>query len=174
MVQHIPYDWSKFDSGSKDWYYPYETLYERKGLCGDKSLLMAYVLEKLGYDVVLFQFQDTPDSGHMAVGIRCTEPYDVEEPSVAFDFENTGYAFVETTSPSIITYVPDTYYGGYTISATPGIIHVGTGTQALDVRDEYRDAQTLSSLEAMGPVLDSRHYAQWQHLCEKYDLDVET
>jgi len=32
-------------------------LYEDKGVCGEKSLLLAYLLRELGYGVVLFEFK---------------------------------------------------------------------------------------------------------------------
>jgi hypothetical protein len=160
IVQHIPYDWNKFYGISMDWYYPYETLHSNKGVCADKSLLLAYLLNKLGYDTVLFEF-----SNHMAVGVKSSPNY---------DFYDTGYAFIETTRPTIITYIPDTYYGGFTISSNPHIIHLNGGKQVLDVSTEYRDAMEMKQLEAMGLVLDQSHYAEWLRLSNYYDTQYDT
>jgi hypothetical protein len=160
LVQHIPYNWNKYYGTSSDWYYPYETLYNNKGVCADKSLLLAYLLNELGYDTVLFEF-----SNHMAVGVKCSSTY---------DFYDTGYAFVETTRPIIVTYIPDTYYGGFTITSDPHIIHLNGGKKSLDVSSEYNDAIKMKQLESMGTVLDQYHYAEWLQITNKYDLRYET
>lgn len=160
LVQHIPYNWNKYYSTSMDWYYPYETLYNNKGVCADKSLLLAYLLNELGFDTVLFEF-----SNHMAVGIKSSSNY---------DFYDTGYAFIETTRPTIITYVPDTYLGGFRVKSNPHIIHLNGGKKILDVSMEYRDAIKMKQLEAMGEVLDQSHYAEWLTISNNYDLQYDT
>jgi len=160
LVQHIPYNWNKYYGTSMDWFYPYETLYNNKGVCADKSLLLAYLLNELGYDTVLFEF-----SGHMAVGVKCSSNY---------GFYDTGYAFIETTRPTIITYVPDTYMSGFKVSSNPHIIHLNGGKKVLDVSTEYRDAIKMKQLQAMGEVLDQSHYAEWLRLSNNYDLQYDT
>ena len=160
LVQHIPYNWNTYYGTSMDWYYPYETLYNNKGVCADKSLLLAYLLNELGYDTVLFEF-----SGHMAVGVKCSPEY---------DFYDTGYAFIETTQPMIITDIPDTYYGGFSVSSNPHIIHLNGGKKVLSVSKEYRDATSMKQLEAMGQVLDQSHYAEWMRISNNYDLQYDT
>ena len=160
LVQHMPYSWSRYTGTYSDWYYPYETLHNNQGVCSDKSLLLAYLLNRLGHDVVLFEFSD-----HMAVGVKCNSQY---------DFQNSGYAFIETTRPTIITYIPEDYLGGFTITSNVEIIHVQGGTKSLDVSREYQDAQELKKIESMGQVLDQYHYARWQALTQKYDLLYDT
>lgn len=160
IVQHIPYNWGGLYGFSMDWHYPYETLHGNKGVCADKSILLAYLLNELGYNVVLFEF-----SSHMAVGIKTTSSY---------DFQRTGYAFIETTRPTIITYVPDEYIGGFRITESPHLIYVQGGTRSLDVSQEYRDATELKKLENMGSVLDQYHYIRWESITSKYDLQYDT
>lgn len=160
LVQHIPYNWDALYSGSKDWYYPYETLYNNKGVCADKSLLLAYFLNELGYDTVLFDFPQ-----HMAVGIK-TQP--------GYDFYGSGYAFIESTRPVIPTYLPDTYYGGFTISPNPNIIHLNGGTRSIDFSAENRDAIRFKQLQSMGQVLDQVNYYEWQRISSYYDLQYDT
>ncbi|WP_298668479.1 AN1-type zinc finger protein [uncultured Methanofollis sp.] len=160
LVQHIPYSWSRYAGTQSDWYYPYETLHNNQGVCSDKSLLLGYLLNRLGYDVVLFDFSD-----HMAVGVKCDAQY---------DFQNSGYAFIETTSPTILTYIPEDYVGGFTITSDVEIIHLRGGTRSVDASGEYRDAQEMKRLESMGPVLDEYNYARWQALSQKYDLFYDT
>jgi hypothetical protein len=121
IVQYIPYRMNKPD----DYYYPYETLYNNFGDCDDKSVLLAYLLEYIGYDVVLFDFFEDE---HMAVGIK-SDP--------AYDFHDTGYAFIESTQRSIIT-------DSYKYNNSPfTIIPYGTSTDSLNVSSEYNDAILL-------------------------------
>jgi len=160
LVQHIPYDWNKYYGITIDWFYPYETLYHNKGVCADKSILLAYLLNKLGYDTVLFKF-----SNHMAVGVKCDSMY---------DFYDTGYAFIETTRPTIITQIPDTYLGGFQVTSNPTIIHLEGGNKKLDVSSEFRDATEYKALLSMGPVLNQWNYQKWQSLSKKYDLQYDT
>jgi hypothetical protein len=177
FVQHIPYDQVKSSKISSNItagiYYPYETIYLDKGVCSDKSILMAYLLDKLGYDVVLFAW-DQPQPGHMAVGIKCDRPY---------DFAGSGYAFIESTSPSIPTYVPGESVGGFTITPDPAIIHVPSltgsySTGKLDLSQEYQDSQEYTALEkrggATGHALNRPDYNRWVALTEKYDLQYKT
>jgi hypothetical protein len=162
LVQHIPYNWEGLATTSSDFLYPYETLYWNRGVCCDKSILLAYFLDELGFDVVLFEWKGT----HMAVGVRCHERY---------DFENTGYAFIETTRPTIITYVPDNYLGGFQITTSPHIIHVTDGGFGLDISREFTDAQELKRIDAIGSsVLDRYTYNKWLTISNRYDLQYDT
>jgi hypothetical protein len=156
LVQHIPYNRNKPYNAPMDWNYPYETLYSNRGTSADKSLLSAYLLKELGYETVLFEFP-----GHMAVGVKCSPEY---------DFIDTGYAFIETTQPTIITYIPDTYYGGYSVSANPRIIHVNEGKRVMDVRSEYQDAIKFKPLERRSAVLNQSENSEWLKISNKYDL----
>jgi hypothetical protein len=65
--------------------YPYEVVYDQKGICGEKSQLLAFILRDMGYDVVLFYF---PIENHEAVGVKCSRG----------DFRDTGYCYIETTN----------------------------------------------------------------------------
>jgi len=135
-------------------------LYNNKVVCADKSLLLAYLLNEFGYETVLFEF-----SNHMAVGIKSSPSY---------DFYDTGYAFIETTRPTIITYIPDTYLSGFRVTSNPHIIHLKGGNKSLDVSTEYQDATRMKQLEAMGTVLDQSHYAEWLRISNNYDLQFDT
>ncbi len=95
FVQSIPYDQAKTDrrtSGlttkAEDPIYPYEVLYDDKGVCQDKSYLAYAILKQLGFGVSIFYFPD-PKDNHMAVGVKCPK-----------DQVNYGseYCFLETTS----------------------------------------------------------------------------
>ncbi|NTU66823.1 MAG: hypothetical protein HGB08_02750 [Candidatus Moranbacteria bacterium] len=106
FVQALPYD----DAGAKellsDGYgnqdgihlprYPYETLFDKKGICSDKSFLAYLLLKQAGYGVALFEY---PDAHHMAIGIQCPDEYSTY---------GSGYCYAETTAPeNIIGLVPN-------------------------------------------------------------------
>ncbi len=90
--------------------YPYETVYMQKGVCADKTILLSKLLTALDYKHVLMEF---PKVSHMALGLKVPSKYG--------DF-NTGYAFVETTSPIAIGEIPETYIQGFKIKEQPKLI----------------------------------------------------
>jgi len=160
LVQRIPYNGNRYNRTATDWYYPYETVHNNKGSAADKSVLLAYILNELGYETVLFEF-----SNHMAVGVKSSSKY---------AFYDTGYAFIETTRPTIITYVPETSYGGFRISLNPRIIHLSGGRRVLDVSAEYGDARRMQQLEEMGGSLNQSYRAELAKISDKYDLNYAT
>jgi hypothetical protein len=160
LAQHLPYNAKRSFQQPLEWYYPYETVYSNKGTTADKSLLLAYLLKELEYDTVVFDF-----SSSVAVGVKCSADY---------DYFNTGYAFIDVTRPTIITYVPDTEYGGGGISPNPRIIHVNEGKRTLDVSSEYRDALQLRKLERIGGALNQSESLDMLRISHIYDLGYST
>ncbi len=105
FVQTIPYDQEKldrrtvgFDEHTEKITYPYEVLFQSKGVCQDKSYLAYQILKELGYGVAIFLFAD-PKDNHMAVGVKCPFEYSNYE---------SGYCFLESTNPgNKIGTIPD-------------------------------------------------------------------
>ncbi|HRY82427.1 MAG TPA: hypothetical protein P5232_01825 [Candidatus Moranbacteria bacterium] len=99
FVQSIPYDNARAEkilSGMGETNYPYETLYEGKGVCSDKSFLFANLLSEMGYGASLLAYDS---ERHMAVGIQCPKEYS------SYD---SGYCYAETTSSGFrIGMIPD-------------------------------------------------------------------
>ena len=157
LVQRIPSNGNRYNRTATDWYYPYETVHNNKGSAADKSILLAYILNELGYETVLFEFSD-----HMAVGVKSSSKY---------TFYDTGYAFIETTRPAIITYVPGAGSGGFRVSQNPRIIHLIGGRRVLDVSAEYGDARRMQQLEEMGGSLNQSYRAELAKISDKYDLN---
>jgi hypothetical protein len=114
-VQSIPYDWAAFESDAGTQRFPVETLVECKGLCGDKSVLLADLLAHEGFATALLDFG--PEK-HMAVGVL--------GPGRAYP--GSGYLFVETTSPCYVTDAPVEYAGGMRLKSAPHVIQIGSGT----------------------------------------------
>lgn len=91
FVQSIEYDDAKAGnilgkSGDETMLYPYETLFEQKGVCSDKSLLAISILRKMGYGTAIFAYEE---ENHMAIGIKCPKSYSTY---------GSGYCYAETTS----------------------------------------------------------------------------
>ena len=122
-VQSIPYDWAVYQAGTGSQRFPVETLVEGKGLCGDKSVLLADLLSHEGYAASLLDFG--PEK-HMAVGVLGSGKV----------YPQTGYLFLETTSPCYVTDVPTEYTGGMKLKSTPQVIQIGTGTLQYGAADQ--------------------------------------
>ena len=163
LVQNIPYDYAKLNGGNTgNTRYPYEVLYANKGVCEEKSLLLAYLLRGLGYGVVLFEY---PSESHMAVGIKSP---------AAYAYDNTGYAFVESTSPTIITDDQENYVNVGKLTETPNVYTISDGISFNSISEEYNDAKTFNQLELIsqgsGGILDQNYYYAWLSLVQKYGL----
>lgn len=155
LVQRIPYDEDSYKQGKVLNRYPYEVLYDNKALCGEKSRLLAYTLKELGFGVVMFMF-DT----HQAVGIKCDN----------FSFRNSGYCFVETTGPAMITN-SQTVFPNVGLLGDELIIAVSDGL-SFDASQDYADSQELKGLEqqARDGSLVAQDYQRMIFLLEKYGL----
>ena len=53
LVQNLDYDYNKAENINFQVRFPYEVLYDGKGVCKEKSLLLIKLLSKLGYGVAL-------------------------------------------------------------------------------------------------------------------------
>ncbi len=158
LVQQVPYDQEMLDKGSLEIRYPYQTLLDNKGVCCEKSVLLAFILHELGYGVALMDF-DTEK--HTAVGIRAAPEY---------AYKNTGYAFIETTTPLIITDGDGEYPAFGRIRSAPEVLPVGNGKSFDTVSEEWNDAREWKRLNSLGPVLGRSDYSAWQALCRRYGI----
>ena len=165
LVQHIPYDLEGYRTANLEGRYPYEVVYDNKGVCGEKSQLLAFLLRELGFGVVLFNFEI---ENHMAVGIKCPTKY---------SYKNTGYCFIETTEPTIITDYQEEYVGVGKLSSTPEIIYISEGASFDTVAEEYEDAQEWIKIneisKSSGGYLDEYHYNRWLYLVNKYGIEID-
>ncbi len=75
--------------------YPYEVLYENKGVCGGKSFLAVLLFDRLGYGTSLFEFKE---DNHLAAGIKCDKQY---------SNYNSGYCYAESTQEYPIGIIPE-------------------------------------------------------------------
>jgi hypothetical protein len=89
FVQSIPYDTEKAEADHPDPRYPYEVLFDDKGICSEKSFLMYAILREMGYGSAIFEY---PQQNHMNVGV---------ESPVQYSTDNSGYSMIETTNPGL-------------------------------------------------------------------------
>jgi len=156
LVQQISYGKIKNYRTRRD--YPYEVLYNQCGVCEDKSILLAFLLKELGYGVVLLEFET---EHHMAVGIKVPEE---------FSYKKTGYAFVETTQPNIISDGHCEYVNTGKLSSIPLIIPISDGKAFNGIQDEYRDANEWNHILAHGKIIDPYQFSRYQYLANKYGM----
>ena len=113
-VQSITYQIDPQDLSPK---FPVETFVENAGDCDDKTLLLAALLSREGYDVAVLMFE--PEQ-HVGLGIR----------SADIGYRDTGYAFVETTAPGYIGQVPESLEGGVVLESEPHVFGIPGGQGA--------------------------------------------
>ena len=135
FVQSLPYDTVSGTRPDTPARFPAETLVDGTGDCDDKSLLLAGLLAREGYDTALLLF--LPEH-HMAVGVK----------DEGAGYGNSGYLYVETTGVSLIGVVPANLSqsvkyvpAGQSSLATPLtsiplVIREGTGTLVYSSADE--------------------------------------
>lgn len=157
LVQNIPYH----NNNKNIIEYPYSVLYMNYGVCSDKSILLAYILIELDYNIAIFDF---PVDEHMSVGIKSTEYF----------YDDTGYAFIESTAPSIITNSNGDYkkifgVGFAKLSSKPIVIKLG-GNLSMDVKNDYQDMILYNKLYNTKHLSASQR-RQWESISWKYGLD---
>ncbi len=162
LVQNIPYGASEkntFAGDTKINYsrYPYEVLYEQKGVCSGKSQLLTFLLKEIGYGTAIFFF---PEENHEAVGIKCP----VEE-----SFYGSGYCFVETGGPAIITDSSMEFSAGVALDSEPDILLISKGIPLPEELSEYRDAETLEAIRER-TFLGILNSWKFDGIKEKYNL----
>lgn len=98
FVQSIPCDCDSNTKGVEDYPdYPVEFLVDQRGDCEDHAILLAAILEKMDYKVVLFE-----PPGHVALGVA-----GVDLPGWGMEYQGVRYYYLETTA------------AGYTLGECP-------------------------------------------------------
>ena len=97
FVQSLTYQTDPVDLEPK---FPVETFVDGAGDCDDKTLLLAGLLAREGYDVT--------DPSVRAREARCAR-----HQSADIGYLDTGYAFTETTTGGFVGMVPDSLAAGH-------------------------------------------------------------
>jgi hypothetical protein len=89
FVQSLPYTADNVSAPGNDYpKYPLETLFDRGGDCEDTSILVAALLDQMGYDVALLILYN---ANHCAVGIA------IDASGSYYEYEGKEYYYLETT-----------------------------------------------------------------------------
>ena len=166
FIQRIPYgnlqEQVLFNrKGIQDYRYPYEVVYDNKGVCGEKSELLILLLKELGFGTASFYYKY---ENHVAVGIRCP---------IEKSFNKSGYCFVETTGPSIISAHQNNYIGSTILTTSPEIIPITEGISLSDNLDDYEDSEKwiyLNKLLEKDGYLNYFRTIERDKLIKKYGL----
>lgn len=159
LVQNIPYDYDKFNNGGESngrghgVRYPYEVLYDNKGICGEKSFLIAFLLKELGFGTAIFYLNEN-GVNHQVAGVKCPAQY---------DFKDSGYCFIEATSRRMITYT-----GSYDDQNNPTVVPLADG-RTFNPKNDWKDAQTWRRLIEEG-TSSSKNYKKYKKLVKKYGI----
>jgi len=165
LVQHIPYGYRpSYSGGDRTMRFPSMVLYDDNGICDEKSLLLATLLGKLGYGTALLDFSA---DNHMVLGVKSP---------AAYAYNGTGYAFVETTIPLIVTDDRELYNNGTKLSCVPDIYPISDGASFDSVSEEYQDAREFIRLTKSGLISSGKFTAAdndtLRSLARKYGLDM--
>jgi len=167
LVQNIPYVESEKNYTMRNIVfnysrYPYEVLYDGAGICGEKSELLAFLLREIGYEVAFFYHAE---ENHESIGIKCP---------VKNSLNDTGYCFIETTGPSIITDDSIEYVGGIKLISKPEIALISKGGFLGKDLYEYKDANSLDKIRNGGisffPSIKFNKLKEKYGLVEEYNL----
>jgi hypothetical protein len=104
FVQSLPYVSDSVSSGYDEYpRFPFETLYNGGGDCEDSSILLAALLNDMGYGVVLIELP-----GHMAVGVKGDDALY----GSYYEYEGERYFYLETTNSGwAVGEIPDQFTG---------------------------------------------------------------
>ncbi len=102
FVQSLPYTVDSITTPYDEYpRYPIETLVDNGGDCEDTSILLASIIDEMGYGVVLLMLPN-----HVAVGVKGGE--DIY--GTYYDYEGSKYYYLETTGENWgIGKIPDEY-----------------------------------------------------------------
>ena len=95
-------------------------------------------------------------------GIKCP---------VEYSYKGTGYCFIETTGPTIITDSEREYVNVGKLTSTPDVIVISEGLSFDSVEEEYQDKLEYLTLEKSSP---QNNYQKWLNLRQKYGLEEKS
>lgn len=134
--------------------YPYETLYENSGICGEKASLIVYLLKQLGYGTATMTFASP---AHEVAGVKCAPEY---------DFRDTGYCIIQPNYRKMIT------WEGSQKDKDPYQIMVLSDGKTFNAKSDYKDAREywkiINSINA--GTYTAKQAKAYKKLIKKYGL----
>ncbi|HLM84321.1 MAG TPA: hypothetical protein VK254_03890 [Candidatus Bathyarchaeia archaeon] len=158
IVQNMEYDYDKYYNNGENngrghgARYLYETLYENKGICGEKAEVIVYLLKQLGYGTAEITFLSP--SFHEVAGVKCAD---------AYDFRDTGYCFIDPITRHMITFAGS--YKDY----DPYLITPISDGKTFNAKKDFTDSQKWWKvlLEGTG---SRANYKLYKKLVKKYGM----
>jgi hypothetical protein len=136
VQEAIAYDHAKaFQISNSKIQYPTETLACGKGVCSDKTILLAALLLESNLELAILSFER---ANHMALGIAA--------PQGMGNF-GTAYAMLETTAISPIGEVPEKYAGNVRLDSRPEVTALGFGTRPFQALAQIKQRQQQLSAQ---------------------------
>jgi hypothetical protein len=138
-VQAIPYG-----EVTEEILLPIEVIADGRGVCSEKSILLAALLVHEDFDTVVWVFET---QGHAAVGIA----------SNGARYGETDYAFIETTRFAFVGQVSPEFASRGPIAKAPEMIRVGgskrygAGAQVAFILDQLDEAELLETFWSSYP-----------------------
>lgn len=172
FVQSIRYDYDSNTKGVEEYPdYPVEFLVDQKGDCEDHTILLAAILEKMDYRVVLFE-----PPGHAALGVA-----GVDLPGWGMEYQGVRYYYLETTATGwILGECPKKYQDIdayiHPLLPRPVLTHkwtsksTGGGWLKLEV-EVYNDGSATARDTRVYAFLDRGGNLVWNH-CLSDPLDL--
>jgi len=117
--------------------YPVETVFDRKGDCDDKSMLLAGLLSREGYNVSLILFEK---DNHMVVGIASDDNL----------YLDCGYAYLDIMDYSFVGVPVNRLRGASKMYQDPVVFPVGSGTKI------YHSGRETRYISDMAILADNR------------------
>lgn len=157
LVQKMEYDYEKYQNNGESNgrghgpRYPYEVLYENKGICGEKASLIVYLLKQLGYGTATITFFSPL---HEVAGVKCAD---------AYDFQNTGYCFIDPNYRHMITFA-----GSYKDSTPDQVISISDG-KTFSAKKDFQDSQSWWKVLLEG-TRSNKNYKLYKKLVKKYGM----
>jgi len=118
FVQQIPYD-----PEAEQPRFPVEVVYDMKGDCDEKSMLLIGMLSRQGYDTALIIF---PEYRHATAGIRIITSGDTFFRQFKAE-DGRKYVFIESTTPQYIGHYPEELGEANAI-----VVPIGEGTMSFE------------------------------------------
>lgn len=167
LVQNIPFGESVKSSSFKrinkvDYQrYAYEVLYDLEGVCSEKSGLLIFLLRKLGFGTAFIYY---PLENHEVTGIKCP---------ISNSLNQTGYCFIETTAPSIISDNKVEFVEIIELTSIPQIIPISDGFSFGNNMYEYADAKSFAKIREnirQYGAINAFQSSKFKSLKKKYGL----
>lgn len=134
LVQSISYDQEMADAEKILPRFPYEVLYDQKGVCSGKSFLGALIAKELGYGTALLVYEE---ANHMALGVKCP----------------SGYCFMELTTPGWkvgiqdFDDIEDIKTTTPSLDEAPEIYKVSDGREYMKATENLQEKERVKSLK---------------------------